>query len=118
MNADVLKLINTLEKSQWNFKPNFNFIKDFKIMTDGSYKYKNVKLVDVPHPTIDTMVRIDKGPARLNEVIGKRYVTLEKAMIAIDILSAEKLISTGARQAKEELMDMGLVDFEFKNSIV
>jgi phenylacetate-CoA ligase len=33
MNADVLKLINNLEKSQWIFKPDFNFIKYFKIMT-------------------------------------------------------------------------------------
>ncbi len=91
-------------------------MKDVVILNDGSYKYKNVKLVDVPHPSIETMVKIDKGPARLKEIIGKRYVNLDKAIIAIDILSAEKLINSGARQAKEELMDMGLIDFEFKTA--
>ena len=83
-------------------------MKDVKIQSDGSYKYKNVKFVDVPHDIFTTMVKIDKGPARLKDLIGRKYVTLEKAVIAVDVLSAESLISKGFRDAQAELEDLGL----------
>lgn len=80
----------------------------YKIQKDGSYKYKNVKFVDVPHPVFTTMVQIEKAPARLRSLIGKKYVTVEKAIIAVDVLSAESLIQKGYREAQEELADLGL----------
>lgn len=80
----------------------------YKIQKDGSYKYKNVKFVDVPHPVFTTMVEVEKGPARLRDLIGRKYVTIEKAIIAVDVLSAESLISKGYREAQEELADLGL----------
>jgi hypothetical protein len=80
----------------------------YKIQKDGSYKYKNVKVVDYPHPTFQTMVQIEKAPARLRELIGKKYVTIEKAIIAVDVLSAETLIQKGYKQAVEEMQEMGL----------
>jgi hypothetical protein len=83
-------------------------MKDVKIQTDGTYKYKNVKFVDVPHSVFTTMVMVEKGPARLKDLIGRKYVTLEKAVIAVDVLSAESLISKGFRDAQAELEDLGL----------
>ena len=80
----------------------------YKIQKDGSYKYKNVKFVDVPHPVFQTMVMVEKGPARLRSLIGKKYVTIEKAVIAVDVLSAETLIQKGYKQAVEEMQEMGL----------
>jgi hypothetical protein len=83
-------------------------MKDVKIQTDGSYKYKNVKFIDVSHPVFPTMVMVEKGPARLKDLIGRKYVTLEKAVIAVDVLSAESLIQKGYRDAQAELEDLGL----------
>ena len=80
----------------------------YKIQKDGSYKYKNVKLVDVPHPVFTTMVSIDKAPARLRDLIGRKYVTIEKAIIAVDVLSAESLISKGYKEALKEMQEVGL----------
>ena len=80
----------------------------YKIQKDGSYKYKNVKIVDYPHPTFQTMVQIEKGPARLKDLLGRKYVTIEKAIIAVDVLSAESLISKGYKEAVREMQEVGL----------
>ena len=80
----------------------------YKIQKDGSYKYKNVKLVDVPHEVFTTMVQIEKAPARLRSLIGKKYVTVEKAIIAVDVLSAETLIDKGYKDALKDLQEVGL----------
>lgn len=80
----------------------------YTIQKDGSYKYKNVKFVDVPHAVFQTMVEIEKAPARLRDLIGRRYVTIDKAIIAVDVESAESLISKGYREAVKEMQEVGL----------
>jgi hypothetical protein len=80
----------------------------YTIQKDGSYKYKNVKFVDVPHQIFTTMVVVDKAPARLKDLIGRKYVTIEKAIIAVDVLSAESLISKGYKEALREMQEVGL----------
>ena len=80
----------------------------YKIQKDGTYKYKNVKFVDVPHEVFTTMVQIDKAPARLRSLIGKKYVTVEKAIIAVDVLSAETLIDKGYKDALKDMQEVGL----------
>ena len=80
----------------------------YKIQKDGSYKYKNVKFVDVPHEVFTTMVQIEKAPARLRSLIGKKYVTVEKAIIAVDVLSAETLIDKGYKEALKDMQEVGL----------
>lgn len=80
----------------------------YTIQKDGSYKYKNVKFVDVPHQVFTTMVVVDKAPARLKDLIGRKYVTIEKAIIAVDVLSAESLISKGYKEAVREMQEVGL----------
>lgn len=80
----------------------------YTIQKDGSYKYKNVKFVDVPHQVFTTMVSVDKAPARLKDLIGRKYVTIEKAIIAVDVLSAESLIQKGYKEALKEMQEVGL----------
>jgi hypothetical protein len=84
-------------------------MKDVKILKDGSYKYKNVRLVDVFNETFPTMVMVEKGPARMKGLLGRKYVTLNKAISAIDILQAESLIGKGLRAVEDELAELGLV---------
>jgi hypothetical protein len=80
----------------------------YKIQKDGSYKYKNVKIVDYPHDTFTTMVQIERGPARLKDLLGRKYVTIEKAIIAVDVLSAESLIQKGYKEALKDMAEIGL----------
>jgi hypothetical protein len=46
----------------------------------------------------------------------KKFVTPEKAEIWIEEQIAIKVINSGAKEAKAQLMDMGLVPFEFKTA--
>lgn len=80
----------------------------YTIQKDGTYKYKNVKFIDVPHQIFTTMVEIEKAPARLRDLVGRRYVTIDKAIIAVDVESAESLISKGYKEAVKEMQEVGL----------
>jgi hypothetical protein len=54
------------------------------------------------------MVYIEKGPAKMKSIIDRRYITLEKAIIAVDVQGAENLIRGGKREAIRELEELGL----------
>lgn len=75
---------------------------------EGNLKYKNVKILHIPTPTFPQQVLIEKAPARLKTLIGRKWVTVEKAIIAIDTLSAEKLIQSGLRGVKDDLAEISL----------
>ena len=71
-------------------------------------KHSNFRIETVPHPTFNEMVAVVKGPAFGSSIFGKKYVNFSKAVNAIDILCAEKLIGKGAKEAKEEMAELGL----------
>jgi hypothetical protein len=54
------------------------------------------------------MVQIERGPARLKDLLGRKYVTIEKAIIAVDVLSAESLIQKGYKEALKDMAEIGL----------
>jgi len=51
-------------------------------------RFKNVRIESVPTTSFPEMVMILKAPKRLESIKGKKFVTLDKAKIAIDALSA------------------------------
>ena len=71
-------------------------------------KYKNVVIEPVSHPVFTTMVHIAKTPKNKAELLGRKYVSRDKAVIAIDKLIAENLIASGGRKVVEELMELCL----------
>ena len=71
-------------------------------------KHSNFRIETAPHPTFNEMVAIVKGPAFGSHLFGKRFINFAKAINAIDIVCGEKLIGKGAKEAKEEMMAMGL----------
>ena len=75
---------------------------------EGNLKYKNVKLIPIPTTTFPDQVQILKAPARLKTLIGRKWVTVERAVIAIDTLSAEKLIQSGLRGVVDDLAEIAL----------
>jgi hypothetical protein len=81
-----------------------------KEMEEGIWKYKNVKILYQPSEKYPDMVYIEKGPAKMKSIIDRRYITLEKAIIAVDVQGAENLIRGGKREALAELADLGLTN--------
>jgi hypothetical protein len=74
-------------------------------------KYRNYKVESAPSPTFPHMVSVT-----LKSGVVKKFVTAEKAELWIEEQIAIKAINGGAKQAKADLMDLGLVPFEFKTA--
>jgi len=85
-----------------------NSMNGLKEMEEGIWKYKNVKILYTPSEKFPDMVYIEKGPAKMKSIIDRRYITLEKAIIAVDVQGAENLIRGGKREAIRELAELGL----------
>lgn len=79
-----------------------------KELEAGVWKYKNVKILYQPSEKYPDMVYIEKGPQKMKSIIDRRYITLDKAIIAVDVQQAENLIRGGKREAIRELQDLGL----------
>jgi hypothetical protein len=74
-------------------------------------KYRNYKVESAPSPTFPSMVSVTLKSGGI-----KKFVTPEKAELWIEEQIALKAINGGAKQAKADLMDMGLLPFEFKTA--
>ena len=87
-----------------------NSMNGLKEIEEGIWKYKNVKILYTPSEKYPDMVYIEKGPAKMKSIIDRRYITLEKAIIAVDVQGAENLIRGGGREALKELAELGLTN--------
>ncbi len=74
-------------------------------------KYRNYKVEPASTPTFPSMVSVT-----LKNGTVKKFVTEAKAVLWIEEQIALKAINSGAKEAKSQLMDMGLVPFEFKTA--
>ena len=74
-------------------------------------KYRNYKVESASTPSFPDMVSVT-----LKNGVVKKFVSSEKAELWIEEQIAIKAINGGAKEAKAQLMDMGLVPFEFKTA--
>ena len=74
-------------------------------------KYRNYKVESAPSPTFPSMVSVT-----LKSGVVKKFVTPAKAELWIEEQIALRAINGGANQAKVDLMELGLVPFEFKTA--
>jgi hypothetical protein len=74
-------------------------------------KYRNYKVESAPTPNYTEMVSVTIKGGGI-----KKFVTPEKAELWIEEQIALRAINSGAKEAKAQLMDMGLVPFEFKTA--
>jgi hypothetical protein len=74
-------------------------------------KYRNYKVEPAPTPIYTEMVSVTLKSGGI-----KKFVTPEKAELWIEEQIAIRAINSGAKEAKSQLMDMGLVPFEFKTA--
>ena len=76
---------------------------------ENKVRYKNVVVVPVGNEKFPTMVEIEKAPAKLKEIKGKKFINPIKAQVAIELAHAESLIKGGARSVKKELDSIGFL---------
>ena len=74
-------------------------------------KYRNYKVESAPTSNYTEMVSVT-----LKNGVVKKFVSPAKAELWIEEQIALKAINGGAKQAKADLMDMGLLPFEFKTA--
>jgi hypothetical protein len=74
-------------------------------------KYRNYKVESASTPSFPDMVSVT-----LKNGVVKKFVSSEKAELWIEEQIAIRAINGGAKQAKADLMELGLVPFEFKTA--
>ncbi len=71
-------------------------------------RYKNVRIDESPLSKYPEMVTITKTPAKLKELLGKKYINVVKCKESIDILQSETLIDNGRLKSQKELLALGM----------
>jgi hypothetical protein len=74
-------------------------------------KYRNYKVEPLPSPSFPDMVSVTTKAG-----VMKKFVSPQKAELWIEEQIALKAINSGAKEAKSQLMELGLVPFEFKTA--
>jgi len=62
--------------------------------------------------SLPDMVFVSAAPAWAKAIVGKRYVSLDRAKAIIETLDAEKLISKGAKSVLKEMDAAGIVPLD------
>jgi hypothetical protein len=75
-------------------------------------KHKRVVLESVGTESLPDMVFVSAAPAWAKAIVGKRYVSLDKAKTIIETLDAEKIISKGAKNLLKEMDAAGIVPLD------
>ena len=75
-------------------------------------KHKRVVLECVGTESLPDMVFVSAAPAWAKAIVGKRYVSLDRAKAIIETLDAEKLISKGAKSVLKEMDAAGITPLD------
>ena len=83
-----------------------------KVVAMNIIKHKRGVLQSVGTESLPDMVFVSAAPAWAKAIVGKRYVSLDRAKTIIETLDAEKLISKGAKNLLKEMDAAGLVPLD------
>jgi hypothetical protein len=86
-----------------------------KVVAMNIIKHKRVILQEVGTESIPEMVFVSAAPAWAKAIVGKRYVSLDRAKAVIEALDAEKVISKGAKSILKEMDAAGIVPLDVEN---
>jgi hypothetical protein len=78
-------------------------------------KHKRVILEEVGTEALPEMVFVSAAPAWAKSLVGKRYVSLDRAKAIIEALDAEKAISKGAKSILKEMDAAGIVPLDIES---
>ena len=83
-----------------------------KVVAMNIIKHKRVVLQSVGTESLPDMVFVSAAPAWAKAIVGKRYVSLDRAKTIIETLDAEKLISKGAKNLLKEMDAAGITPLD------
>ena len=70
------------------------------------YKHRHCIIEDTPTDSFPDMVTITKTPKVRSYFVDRRYISLEKAHLAIETFESERLISSKEKYVKSQLSDV------------
>lgn len=72
-------------------------------------KYKSCLIESTPKGTsFPDMVTIQKTTKKFKALLGKQYINNDKAVLAIDMIVANLLITNGKFKTNKELLELGM----------
>ena len=74
------------------------------------YKHRNCIIEKTPTDSFPEMVTITTAPKLRKGFIGKRYVTLEKAFLQIELFESQRLINSKDKYVKSQLQDVVIIE--------
>lgn len=74
------------------------------------YKHRNCIIERTPTDSFPEMVTITTAPKLRKQFIGKRYVTLEKAFLQIELFESQRLINSKDKYVKSQLQDVVIIE--------
>ena len=69
---------------------------------EDKLRYLNHTIINTPTDTFPEMVTITKG-AKKYDLVDRKYITLHKAKIAVEVATVDTRIKNGAKQAKKDM---------------
>ena len=73
------------------------------------FRYGNVSVSDVSNEKYPELVMITAGPAKYEDLMGRKYLNKEFAIKAINNEQAESLIGKGGKYVVKELISIGIM---------
>jgi hypothetical protein len=74
------------------------------------YKHRNCIIEKSGTESFPDMVTITKAPKLRKQFVGKRYVTLEKAFLQIELFESQRLINSKDKYVKSQLEDVVILE--------
>jgi hypothetical protein len=74
------------------------------------YKHRNCIIESTPTEQIPEMVKITKAPKLRGDFVDKRYITLEKCILAIEEFESTRLINSKEKYVKAQLEDVVVIE--------
>jgi|TARA_B100001094_G_C17777722_1_gene598160 hypothetical protein len=74
---------------------------------EDKLRYLNHTIINTPTDTFPHMVTIIKG-AKKYDLVERKYVSLNKAKIAVELATVDTRIKNGEKQAKKDMVNLGL----------
>lgn len=81
-------------------------------MSNTIYKHRNCIIEDTPTEQFPNMVTITKTPKLRQYFQDRRYISLEKAFLQIEVYESERLISKKEPYIKSQLQDVVILEGE------
>jgi hypothetical protein len=79
-------------------------------MSTTTYKHRNCIIQTTPSEKFPQLVTITQTPKLRGDFLNRRYITLEKAFLAIELFESERLISSKTKYVKSQLQDVVVLE--------